>query len=254
MAAAPAASSATRSACGRPPGWVIPWPTMRSAPPLSSTTTAPTEGFGQVRPRWRSPKREREAHEALVLRWLRAGIARRGVGRASFMAPTGVAAAPVGRFGPGSSLGKLPDDLLEVARLAEVLVDRGEADIGDVVEAFSPSMTSSPTVSLGTSPSLMLSSWRTIPLIMRSTRSGSTGRLRSATSTERCSLSRSNGTRRPGALDDDKLAQLHPLEGREAAAAIRADAAAADRGSVVRRPRILHLRIEAPAIGTAHRT
>ena len=39
-----------------------------------------------------------------------------------------------------------------------------------------------------------------MPLIMRSTRSGSTGRLRRATSTERCSLSRSKGTRRPERL------------------------------------------------------
>ena len=36
-----------------------------------------------------------------------------------------------------------------------------------------------------------------MPLTMRSTRSGSTARLRSATSTERISLSRSKGTRRP---------------------------------------------------------
>ena len=36
-----------------------------------------------------------------------------------------------------------------------------------------------------------------MPLTIRSTRSGSTGRLRSATWTERISLSRSNGTRRP---------------------------------------------------------
>ena len=36
-----------------------------------------------------------------------------------------------------------------------------------------------------------------MPLTMRSTRSGSTGRLRKAISSERISLSRSNGTRRP---------------------------------------------------------
>jgi len=42
-----------------------------------------------------------------------------------------------------------------------------------------------------------LSSWRTTPLTIRSTRSGSTDRFRRAISTERISLSRSKGTRRP---------------------------------------------------------
>jgi hypothetical protein len=43
----------------------------------------------------------------------------------------------------------------------------------------------------------MFSRRRTMPLTMRSTRSGSTGRLRSAICTERISLSRSKGMRRP---------------------------------------------------------
>ena len=43
----------------------------------------------------------------------------------------------------------------------------------------------------------MFSSRRTMPLTMRSIRSGSTGRFRSAICTERISLSRSNGMRRP---------------------------------------------------------
>ena len=80
----------------------------------------------------------------------------------------------------------------------------------------------------------MLSSWRTMPETIRSMRSGSTGRLRMATEIERTSFSRSNGARRPERLSDGQLAQLHALEGGEAAAALRA-AAAAD-GSP-RRPR-----------------
>src|ERR1700736_2898298 len=48
-----------------------------------------------------------------------------------------------------------------------------------------------------TSVSPRLSSSRTIFDTMRSTRSGSTGRLRSAICSERMSLSRSNGARRP---------------------------------------------------------
>ena len=60
-----------------------------------------------------------------------------------------------------------------------------------------PSMTRCPICSEVMSLSPPLSSWRTMPLTMRSTRSGSTARLRSATWTERISLSRSKGTRRP---------------------------------------------------------
>src|SRR5438445_3356322 len=58
-------------------------------------------------------------------------------------------------------------------------------------------MTISPIVSEEISLSPWLSSSRTILDTAWSTRSGSTGRLRSAICTERKSLSRSNGTRRP---------------------------------------------------------
>src|SRR5215475_13423254 len=58
-------------------------------------------------------------------------------------------------------------------------------------------MTISPMVSDDTSDSPMLSSSRTIFDTIWSMRYGSTGRLRSAICTERRSLSRSNGTRRP---------------------------------------------------------
>ena len=91
-----------------------------------------------------------------------------------------------------------------------------------------------------------------MPLTMRSIRSGATARLRSATSIEVCSLSRSKAVRRPERLTTVEFAQLHPLEGGEAAAAIGADAAAADRGGIVGRAGILHLRVEGAAIGTAH--
>src|SRR3984885_806783 len=54
------------------------------------------------------------------------------------------------------------------------------------------------------------------------------------------------------ALDDDQLAQLHPLECRKAEIAGQADAAAADDGRIFRRPRILHLGVEACTTRTAH--
>src|SRR5207247_4798671 len=49
-----------------------------------------------------------------------------------------------------------------------------------------------------------------------------------------------------------QLAELHPLEGREAGAAIGAEAAAPDRAAVVGRPRILDLGIIGAAERTAH--
>src|SRR5215469_4377641 len=52
-------------------------------------------------------------------------------------------------------------------------------------------------MSLGISVSPELSSWRTMELITRSTRSGSTGRLRKEMWMERASLSRSKGSRWP---------------------------------------------------------
>src|SRR5262249_44119368 len=54
------------------------------------------------------------------------------------------------------------------------------------------------------------------------------------------------------ALDHRELTQLHPLEGREAEIAGKANAATADDGRVFRRTRVLHLRIEAGAVRTAH--
>src|SRR5690606_33970265 len=55
-----------------------------------------------------------------------------------------------------------------------------------------------------------------------------------------------------GALDDDEVAKLHPLEGGEATAAIGADAAAADRRPVLGGARILDLRVFGLTERTAH--
>src|SRR5262249_61801960 len=54
------------------------------------------------------------------------------------------------------------------------------------------------------------------------------------------------------ALDDDQLAQLHPLERGEAEIARKTHPAATDRGGILGRPRILDLRIYAAAVRTAH--
>src|SRR6185312_8923407 len=53
-------------------------------------------------------------------------------------------------------------------------------------------------------------------------------------------------------LDHGQLAELHPLEGGKAAAAIGTDAAAPDGGVILARPRVLHLRVGAATIGAPH--
>src|SRR3954447_26054655 len=109
-------------------------------------------------------------------------------------------------------------------------------------------MTSWPISWLGISFSPDASSWRTMPLTMRSSRSSSTGRLRMAMRMERASLSRPNGTRRPRGfsaaavgLQDGELTELDAFDGGEALAAIAAQAPAADGGAIVGRAAVFDL-------------
>src|SRR5262245_21832441 len=91
---------ASVSACGRPPGCVHPRPTTW---PFGSVITQPTAGLGATRPRPRSASRS--AVRICSMSWaLLVAVA------------------------------KLVDEGLEILRLAEVPVDRGEADEGDLVE------------------------------------------------------------------------------------------------------------------------
>jgi hypothetical protein len=92
------------------------------------------------------------------------------------------------------------DEGAELARLAEVAIDRGEADIGDVVEALQPlhhqfADLLGGHIAIGRGFELADDAvdHPLDPL-------GSAGRLRSAISIERASLSRSNGMRRPERL------------------------------------------------------
>src|ERR1700688_3157252 len=110
-------------------------------------------------------------------------------------------------------------------------------------------------VSVVTSFSPRLSRSRTIFEMVCSTRSGSTLRLRSAISTERASLSRSNGTRRPLRLmttSSRNCTRSQVVEGGNAEAASQAQAAPADRRRILGRTRVLHLGIETAAARTAH--
>src|SRR5205085_7582931 len=54
------------------------------------------------------------------------------------------------------------------------------------------------------------------------------------------------------ALDHGEFAQLHALERREAELTGEAHAAAPDRGRILGRPRVLHLRVEATALRATH--
>ncbi len=220
-AAAPAprasARASSRHAAARPAG-SSPRPTTRP----SLTITQPTGGVRPGLPQRRRPAQrmgdvappsfERLGRQLTFPPWRGAQLARRTLSKSS---------------------GRL-----------EILVDAGEADIGDRVDAGErfPSR-SRRSACEGMSVSPMLSSRRTMPEIICSIRSGSTGRFCSAMRIERSSLSRSKSSRRPIGLDDDQVAQLHPLVGGESAAAGRAEAAPPDRYMVLGGARILHLRV-----------
>src|SRR6185437_5368449 len=144
------------------------------------------------------------------------------------------------------------DELAEILGLAEIAVDRGEADIGDLVEA-GERLHDEPADHLARDLALAgafeLPDQRVddpldaLPLD-RPLAQRDIDRARQLVAVEGLALA--------ALLDDRQLAQLHPLEGREAGGAVRAEAAPADRGAIVGRPRILHLGIVEPAKRTAH--
>ena len=102
-----------------------------------------------------------------------------------------------GLGGRALRLGDFTEDRCEVLRFAEVLVNRGKSHVSHVVEA-AQALENKRANPGGWDVSLAwLSSCRAIPLTMRSILSGSTGRLRSATSSERMIFSRSKGMWRP---------------------------------------------------------
>src|SRR5690242_12168652 len=91
---------ASGSACGRPPGAVTARPTTLP----SLTITQPTDGLGQLlpSPRRASPRAARICEKSSIT--------------------------------PLCGLAQLAEKGLEVLGLAEVAIDRGEADIGDGVD------------------------------------------------------------------------------------------------------------------------
>ena len=124
---------------------------------------------------------------------------------------------------------KFADDRLEIARLAEIAVDRGEAHIGDVVEGLQPlhhqfadPLARDVALALALELAHDAVDHALDPLgLDRALAQGDLDRAHELVAVE--------GRAPAVLLDDREFAQLHALEGREAAAAIGADAAAADR-------------------------
>src|SRR5262249_42788104 len=108
-AASPARRSASVSPCGRPLGWVHP----RPATLPFFTMTQPTAGFGQTAP---SPRRASASAARIASRSRRRSLAE------SVRVSTAICSDP-------------SDEIPEILGLAEITVDRGEADIGDLIEA-----------------------------------------------------------------------------------------------------------------------
>src|SRR5215211_3933011 len=214
-AASPALLSASTSACGRPPSCVRPRATMRP----SLTMTQPTAGFGQVRP----SERRASASAARIM-------------------------ASVLEVG----LGEIGDELLEVAGLAEIAIDRGKPHIGHRIERAQRVHHQLADLRRG---DLALAGAFQAPDdavhhaldalgIDRPLAAGDRDRAGELVAVELHALA--------VLLDHRELAQLHAFEGGEARSARRAVAPPADRRIVVSRSRVLNLCVLVTAKWTAH--
>ena len=209
----------------------------------SLTTTAPTAGLGQVRPSPRRPsvsascmKRGRplwpsQRSRKLVFQDAEDHLRTR---RSTFVIA-----------------GEFAEHGLEILGLAEIAIDRGEAHIGDIIE-LAQMLHHDLADRLGRqSGSPPLSSSRTIAETSFSMRSGSTGRFRKPICSERTSLSRSNGTRRPLRLMT--VSSRSCTRSKVVKRGLQAmQPPPPDHGRIFSRPGILDLRIEAVAARAAH--
>src|SRR5579871_2387303 len=211
---------ASVSAWGRPPGWVQPRPTTR--PPR--TRTAPTAGLGHARP---SPR------------------------------PASASAARICSRSASDLFGlalatELAHEFLEVLGLAEVAIDGREAHIGHLVEAgervhhhFADDGGRNLALARAfQAPDDAVDDAVEAIGIDRTLAQGDPHRTHHLFTVEGFALTIG--------LDHRQFAQLHPLEGGEAGTAVRTLPAPADRGVVVRRPRVFHLGVFVAAEGTTH--
>src|SRR5262249_8876802 len=157
------------------------------------------------------------------------------------------------RDDPGVVLaGQLAEHRLEILGLAEIAIDRGEADIGDVVELaqmLHHDLADRLRRNLGLAATLELA---------HDGRDDLLDALAVARPLAQRDLHRAHqlvavkGNAATVALDHRQLTQLHALEGGEAEIAGDADAPPPDHGRILGRTRVLHLRIERVAARTAH--
>src|SRR5580692_7981095 len=221
-AASPARRKASTSAWGRPPGWVQPRPTMTP----SLTITAPTAGFGQVRP---SPRRPSESASAMKRR------SALTCARSPRPRPPRVRPAPSRNPWPRGNCDRPRRSAHRRRRRARANAPSRFRRSLPTRPRFRPCF---PARARSSTPSGRCAR------IDRAFAAGDLHRAQQFIAIERHAPA--------VALDDDQFAQLHPLEGGEAEIAGQADAAAADDGGIFRRPRILHLGIEASATRTTH--
>src|SRR5215470_13238477 len=195
--------------------------------------TQPTVGFGQTLP---SPRRARLSAARIALR--------------STDAPSDESAKL--RAPSVAICGDPPDEIPEILGLAEVAIDRREADVGDLVEAgqrLHHKAADHIARNVGLTRAFQLPDQRIDdaldPLgLHRPLAQGNVDRTGQFIPVERFALS--------VLFDDGQLAQLHALEGRKAGRAIRAETPASDRAAVVGWPRILDLGVIGSAKRTAH--
>src|SRR5690625_2958189 len=211
------------SAWGRPPGAVAPRPSIR--PPR--TITAPTVGFGQVSP---SPRLARP-------------IATR-IQRAS----------SISGFFCCHGRAQLRDEILEVICRLKVLVDACEAHIGDGIDPgqrihhdLADLRGDDIRLARALQPAHdprnhLLHAVR----LDRAFLQGNPDRARELVAVE--------GLAPSGLLDDNQVTELDTLECREAPFTGRAGASPPDRGMILGRSRILHLRVGISTKRAAHST
>ena len=140
------------------------------------------------------------------------------------------------RYGLGIVLGQFGQRLLEVLGLAEIAIDRSEADVGHVVEraeilhhGFADGLRGDLTL---TNAFQIADDFRHQLLhLLRLD-----GPLAQRDRQRAKELVAIEGNAASVALEDHKFAELHALEGREAEVAGQTDTAATDRGRVFRRP------------------
>src|SRR5262245_21412963 len=211
---------ASVSAWGRPPGAVAPTPTIWP----SFTIRQPTGGFSAVRPSARRPTRSACA-----------------ISRASSLSRRAVIVAR-----------KFTQHLFEILGLAEIAIDRGEPHIGDVVKGSQPlhdEIADGLRGDIGFAGAFELADDRRYhaldPVgIDRSRAQRDLDRAHQLVAIE--------GNATPRSLDHLQLAQLHPFESGETAAAFRAVATAPNGRAVLGGTAVLHLGVIVVAIGTAH--